>query len=307
VDLLAASGFRARLALTALIPSRYLAGHTTRSQCKRPGHSDPREVAVFTLKNLLLFVPVLVCGCAQGFDRAALRDRLNDGTIQINDTAIAEARATKPQLRFPCRIAVYLKPADRDEWRWTHEDKAAMEPWAAALKQEGIASEVFPLPEMLVGKSGGDVKELRLAAAKCGADVLFVIHGAAQTDSYKNIASVFNLTVVGGYVIPGSHRDSLFMMEGVLLDVDNSYIYTAVQAEGVGKIIRPTFVIEDKDAIKIAKTKAITQFGDEFVKRMRTLAGTPPLVSDVNWKGVKVGATSTDIPAPNLDVPVSQP
>jgi len=65
-----------------------------------------------------------------------------------------------------------------------------MEQWAAALKKDGIASEVFPLPEMLTGR--GDVKELRLAAAKCGADALFIIHGAAQTDSYKNFAAVIN-------------------------------------------------------------------------------------------------------------------
>jgi rhombotail lipoprotein len=253
---------------------------------------------VFTRKNLVLLVPVLLCGCANGFDRAALQERLNDGSLQMPDAAIAEARATRPQLRFPCRIAVYLKPADRGDWRWTPEDRAAMEPWAAALKREGIASEVFPLPEMLTGK-GGDVKELRLAAAKCGADVLFVIHGAAQTDSYKNVASVFNLTIVGGYVIPGSHKDSLFMMEGCLLDVDNGYIYTGVQAEGVGKIVRPTFVIEEKDAVALAKTKAIAQFGDEVLKRMRTLSGVNPgpkgvsfpgsAVSDINRKGTVVG------------------
>ena len=230
---------------------------------------------MFTSKHLTLFVPVLLCGCATGFDRDALRERLNDGSIQMPDTAIAEARAARPQLRFPCRMAVYLKSPERGDWRWTPDDRAALEKCAAALKQEGIVTEVFPLPEMLAGK--GDAKELRLAAAKCGADVLLVIHGAAQTDSYKNPAAVFNLTLVGGYVVPGSHRDSLFMMEGVLLDVDNGYVYTGVQAEGVGKIIRPTFVIEDKDAIALAKTRAIGEFGDEFLRRMRTLAGTHPV------------------------------
>jgi rhombotail lipoprotein len=273
----------------------------------------------------LLFLPIL-CGCANGFDRAALQERLNDGSLQMSDQDIAAARAMKPQLRFPCRIAVYLKPGDND-WRWSHEDRASMETWANQLKQEGIASEVFPIPEMLKGKSG-DVKELRLAAAKCGADVLFVIHGAVQTDSYKNPASVFNLTVVGGYIIPGSHKDSLFMMEGVLLDVDNGYIYTAVQAEAVGKIIRPTFVIEDKDAITAAKTKAVAEFGTEVIRRMRTMAGGLQYVPDVTapadatWKkadsaGVRIsdnspkGSTTGFTPvgtfAPDLDVPARKP
>jgi rhombotail lipoprotein len=242
-------------------------------------------------KHLSLIVPLFLCGCAHGFDRNTLQERLNDGSLQISDTTIAEARGLKPQLKFPCRVAIYLQP-ERGEWHWTAEDKSAMKVWADSLKSEGIVSDVFPLPEILIvsgeGKDKDHAKELRLAAAKCGADVLFVIHGAAQTDSYKNFASALNLTIIGGYVVPGSHRDSLFLMEGVLLDVDNGYVYTAVQTEGVGKIVRPTFLIEDKDAIARAKTKAVAQFGDEVLKRMRELAkptnevreraNTPPLL-----------------------------
>ena len=80
------------------------------------------------------------------------------------------------------------------------------------------------------------------------------------------------VAILGGFVVPGSHRDSLFMLEGVLLDVDNGYVYTGIQTEGVGKIVRPTFVIEDKDAIALAKSKAMAQFGDELLSRMRGLA-----------------------------------
>lgn len=222
---------------------------------------------------------LLLCGCAHGFDRAALRERMNGDAVQSSDAAIAEARGLRPQLRFPCRVAVYLHPDGRGDWRWTPEDKAAMEVWATALKQEGIAADVFPIPEMLAGK-GTDLKELRLAAAKCGADALFVIRGGADTFKYMNPLAVFNLTLVGGFVVPGSSRDSLFVVEGVLLDVDNGYVYTGVQAEGVGKIMRPTFVIEEKDAVAKAKTKAVAQFGDEVLKRMRALRAMPQ-VSDV--------------------------
>ncbi|VTS02685.1 Uncharacterized protein OS=Leptonema illini DSM 21528 GN=Lepil_1997 PE=4 SV=1 [Gemmata massiliana] len=265
-------------------------------------------------KKSPLFLLVLLCGCTTGFDRAALEERLKDGSIQMPDSSIAEARGLKPQLRFPCRIAVYLQP-DGHDWRWTPEDKAVMESWAETLRKEKIATDVFPLPEMLAGKSSkSDLKDLRLAAAKCGADVLLVINGAAQTDSYKNFAAVFNLTLVGGYVIPGSHKDSLFMLEGVLLDVDNSYIYTGMQAEGVGKIVRPTFVIEDKDSIALAKTKALTQFGDEVLKRMRRLAANPVPTPTIS---VPVGPTRTaeptavnavrPAPAPVSDVPAIKP
>lgn len=54
--------------------------------------------------------------------------------------------------------------------------------------------------------------------------------------SYKNPAALLNLTIVGGHLVPSSHKDSLFLMEGCLFDVDNAYIYTGVQSEGVGEV-----------------------------------------------------------------------
>ncbi len=273
--------------------------------------------------KLTLLLPLLLCGCTPrfgtaNFDRNVLRERLKDDSIQMPDSTIAAARDLKPQLRFPCRIAVYLQPESGD-WRWTQEDKAAMEVWANALKKEGIASDVFTLPQILTARSDkGDLKELRVAAAKCGADALFVVHAATQTASYKNFAAVFNLTLVGGYVVPGSHKDSLFVLEGVLLDVDNGYIYTGVQAEGVGKIMRPTFVIEDKDAIAKAKAKALAQFGDDFLKRMRALKSMPEsdrvgrvIVEGSAPAGDRVISSQPAFvkPAPTLpsDVPVIKP
>ena len=267
----------------------------------------------------LLFLLPLLCGCAQGFNHQALQERLHDSSFQSPDADVKEVRGLKPQLQFPCRVAVYLKPSGDRDWRWTPEDKAALEQWAGPLKQEGIAADVFPLPEILVKDAKADVKELRLAAAKCGADALFVIHGAAQTDSYKNFAAVFNLTVVGGYVVPGSHKDSLFMIEGVLVDVNNGYVYTGIQAEGEGKIIRPTFVIEEKDAVAKAKARAVAQFGDEALKRMRTLAATPPRAYETrpfDMRPVDLRAfdlppqpqsQSQSQPRPGSDVPAVRP
>ena len=128
---------------------------------------------------------------------------------------------------------------------------------------------------------------------------------STQTASYKNFASVFNLTLVGGFVVPGSHKDSLFAMEGVLLDVDNGYLYTAMQAEGLGKIMRPTFVIEEKDAITLAKTRAVAAFGDEVLKRMRVLATLPP-PSDRAGRIIIEGTEPTK-PTDGKAVPISNP
>ncbi len=227
---------------------------------------------MLTWKWLLIGVPLLVWGCAPSrYQSASLDQGISVPPMSTStDPAMAAIRSAKPQMRFPCRVAVYLKPPASSDWRWTPEDKGVLDQCVMALKREGVVAEAFPLPEILVGK--GELKELRLAAARCGADALFLVHGRAQTDSYSDVASVFNLTLVGGYVVPSSHRDSLFAMEGVLLDVDNGYVYAAVQAEGGGKTVRPTFVNDERDSITMAKGRAVGAFGDELVRRMRSLA-----------------------------------
>jgi rhombotail lipoprotein len=226
------------------------------------------------MKAILPLLAAFTVGCANGFHRDALQERLHDGSLQSTDKDIAAARALRPQLKFPCRVACYLNPESKGgNWHWTQDDRAALETVGAELKTKGIASEVLLLPDMLSEK--GSLDKLRLAAAKCGADVLLVVNGAAECDKYKNPAAVFDLTVVGGYLVPSRHVDALFLMEGCLFDVDNGYVYGAVQAEGVGKIVRPTFRTEEKDAIAKAKTQAIGRLNDELLKTMTAIAKSP--------------------------------
>ncbi len=137
----------------------------------------------------------------------------------------------------------------------TPEDKTNLTHWADELKKAGDRQRRLHAPRPRFANVDGKTDVRRACGSRppvAGADVLFVIHGAAQTESYRNLASVFDLTIVGGFIVPASHRDSLFTIEGVLLDVDNGYIYTTVQVEGEGKIMRPTFVIEDRDAVEKA-------------------------------------------------------
>ena len=136
-----------------------------------------------------------------------------------------------------------------------------MESWAEALRKEGIATDVIFMSTMF--SKGDSLVDLRAGAAKYGADALLVLKGAAVTDSYMNPAALFNVTVVGGFVVPGSHRDALFVIEGGLVDVNNGFLYASMEAEGEGKTLAPTFIIEEKDAIERAKQQALTAFGPE--------------------------------------------
>jgi hypothetical protein len=212
---------------------------------------------------------LIVSGCATGFDRGALQEQMQKESASIQDKEIQEVRALKPQLAFPCRIAVYLKPPASSDWRWTPQDKESLLSSARILEKEGIASNIIAMSGVFA--KDGDLKHLRMEAARYGADALLVIQGVQQTDSYLNPAAELNLTLVGAFVIPASHRDSLFLAAGVLVDVDNGCLYATAESEGEGSIVRPSFLVDDKVAISRAKKKALDGLGPELVERIRSL------------------------------------
>jgi hypothetical protein len=243
------------------------------------------------MRKLWLVVAALsLSGCATGFDRGTLAARLSGEPLEVNDEDVRKALELKPQLNFPCRVAVYFAPDSNGMWHWTARDKQWLQRCAETLRAEGIVSELFVLSDAVVQGTGH--KALRLAAAKHGADALLVVKGVVQVDSYLNPLAVANLTIVGGFLVPGSNRDALFLMQGYLLDVGNGYLYATVESEGQGGVIRPTFLIEERDAAHRAKRRAVEGFGPELVKRVRSLHGCcAPAVSVVPAQGQAPRAT----------------
>jgi hypothetical protein len=221
------------------------------------------------------------CAFSSGFSRDLLQARLReDAQATVTDDEIKTIQSLKAQLRFPCRIAVALQ-ADGGDWRWTFNDKKAMNGWADSLRHQGIASEVVFMSGRF--SRGETLKELRAAAAKYGADALLVLKGTAATEDRHNPLAVLNVTVVGGFILPGSHRDALFVMEGVLVDVNNGFLYATAEAEGQGTTLGPTFVLEGKDAIERAKQEALASFGPELQRQFNSLRASaalagPPVV-----------------------------
>src|SRR5262249_32277552 len=144
--------------------------------------------------------------------------------------------------------------------------------WMEALKAEGVVADAYIMSGMFA--NGSTMKEVRLAAAQHGADAVLVLRGAYQTDSYLNFAAVLNLTLVGGFLVPASHRDPLFIMRGGLVDVGTGFLYATAESEGEGSIVRPTYLVEEKDAIEQAKKQALDRFGPELIRRLLNLRGT---------------------------------
>src|SRR2546423_1039477 len=96
---------------------------------------------------------VLVCltaGCSGGFSRELGPARMNGEPLQITDDDVRKARELKPQLVFPCRIAVYLQGDAHDGWRWDPKDKEMIAACLHGLQQQGIVADAFVMSDMFV-------------------------------------------------------------------------------------------------------------------------------------------------------------
>lgn len=229
---------------------------------------------------LIAAVPALGCVSTNSFiNRGDSIARMHSATTPEMDAEIAKAQAARPQVKFPCRVAIHFQqPAGC--WRWTPADKASFEYMGEKLKQCGIATEVFALSQLtLPGDKSPDLAQLRVAAARHGADLICVIQGNADTQTTKNLAAVANLTIVGGFIIPGSTCDARFTVTGSVVDVANGYLYAAVDSEEETTILRPTFTLEEAVAVEKAKRRALERFHPIWFKRLVTLKetfGNPP-------------------------------
>ncbi len=128
---------------------------------------------------------------------------------------------------------------------------------------------MFVISEMI--KHGTNLTDIRQAAALQGADAVLVLNGVTDIDRYQNVAAALYITIVGTYIIPGTHIDSLFIMNGALWDVRNQYLYLTAESEGLGSTLGPISLVKSKPAISTAKKNAVESFRPEFLKRMKSL------------------------------------
>lgn len=232
---------------------------------------------------------LLLTGCATGFNRQAIEQRLANQPLIVNDSEIQAALDRRPQLRFPIKLAIHLAAESYHpdalprmgyrgpwtaDWRWTMQDRERIDQWAEPLRKAGVIADLYVMSEMI--STSDDVKNVRLAAAQHGADAVLFIKGVSQVDSYVDGSSVLNLLFLPGYVVPSSHLDALFMMRGAMWDVGNECLYLSVDAEGEAKSRAPTFRVKEGKATESAKGAALDSFGEELQKRMLALKGTAP-------------------------------
>ncbi|MGQ0810929.1 MAG: hypothetical protein ACT4OO_06870 [Nitrospiraceae bacterium] len=215
-----------------------------------------------------MMLSALGCAGSQGFNRDDLRDSMHQDPDVVTERDIKSILSLKPQLPSPFTLGVYLRkkesPTRRYDRRvdWVVADKEALQKAWIGLKGEADLSNIFFLADSTV--QGTTLRDIRLAAARYGADAVLIVDGAAAVDRYNNASAMWYATLIGAYLASGTHSDALFMVEGALWDVRTEYLYGSQEVEGLHRSVGPTMFLEDVDAIAKAKQAAL----DEFAKQV---------------------------------------
>jgi len=236
------------------------------------------------LLGLGSLVMLTLLGCSTGYNRGALDAELREAkpTYVSGDLTVEQIEAMKAQLPLPARIAVAPPTATGGRWRsvpletWSPREVAVIESWREPLRAAGVADDLVVLPAALIQDCdsrdhGCRLKAQRVGAARVHADALLVVNLASATDEYVNPASALYVTIVGMWLVPGTHRDVLTIAEGVLLDNRNEYLYAFARGEGESRIVRPIMYANTSAVMEDSRVAALESFGRAFVEQARQL------------------------------------
>jgi len=229
-----------------------------------------------------LIVMLLLSGCSakKGFNRVEM-----EGAVQANHPFFVSSHLTveqierlKSQVHLPVKLAVapplfsYGRGwSGRELNAWTPDETKEIQTWAAPLKKAGVVSELVMLPSFLIEQCQGNdpgctMRVSRSAAARVQADALLLINLATSVDKYANLASLFNITIIGMWLVPGHHRDALTIAEGVMIDNRTEYLYAFSRGEAEESAILPLLYADSWNVVRTSRFRALHSFGREFIR-----------------------------------------
>ena len=192
------------------------------------------------MKTILPLLAMAAVGCSANFNKAEMESKLWDGERVFTDLDLARIEQLRPQLPTPFRLAV--APPLRENWYGPGVPETAkpdVASWFAPLRESGAVSDVVVLPRRLLGPASGRppaeyYKAVRVAAARVQADAVLILSTVTEVDDYANVLSILDWTGIGVCIVPGHHYDALTLVEGVVIDNRNEYVYWTGSAEGLG-------------------------------------------------------------------------
>ena len=220
---------------------------------------------------------LLLSGCAsKGFDRSSLKGQLGVTQFAHSSQSVKENLKEKISLSKPFTLAIYMNKKNGQgvqrnlNWRWSKKNYELLENAGKELKKEGLITKVIPILNTLV--EGDDLKSIRIAAEKHGADAVLIISGIADIDRYLNDWGWSYALLLPALFVPGSEVEGLFLAHASLWGVRNEFLHFTTESES---LIKEKYIAvfgkKDLEIIGTAKQDAIKKLSENLKRVVKDL------------------------------------
>ena len=234
-----------------------------------------RQITQYSFRISLALIAAGLAGCAgsRGFDQAAMREALHLDSLSNleNQSVLHQIAHPSP----PFRLGVFFAKHDVPDTpsirkvKWLSADRDQLLRELAPLRDEQLLADMFVLTDVRL--RGDDIKEIRQAGARFGADIVLIIDGIAAIDRYNNRLAWLYPTLLGAYLVPGTESAALVMATGSLLATRSDWHALIQAVEERSKTVGAAAFIEDKTPLRDAKSLAIQTLSRHVTEQLRLL------------------------------------
>lgn len=113
----------------------------------------------------------------------------------------------------------------------------------------------------------------RNLARDSGAQYLLLVGGSVDSFNTENVLSVFDLTIVGGFVVPATHVHMGGKAAGTLIDLDSGHVIFMVNSQEEQSGATPDFFADEKrDEMTLeTRTQLLTKLADDVLQKLGDL------------------------------------
>ncbi len=114
---------------------------------------------------------------------------------------------------------------------------------------------------------------MRRLAKDLDVDYIFLFGGSADYGSTPNWLQMFDLTIVGGFILPSNKINAEGRAAGALIDVATGQVILIVNSEAKKQESVPTFMVDGQQEKVVVKLRddLVTSLTKEFVEKMYSL------------------------------------
>jgi rhombotail lipoprotein len=195
--------------------------------------------------------------------------------LHLEPAPIPESQPLASQgvpLSTPVRLGVFFVHHDfphRQSVRaveWPARDRDQLLRELAPLQDTHVLQDAFVLMDATL--RGDDIRGIRQAGARHGADVVLIVDGVAAVDRYNNRFAWLYPTVIGAYLAPGTESDTLVMITGDVWAVRSEWHAPMQTVEGISTLVGSAVLVEDIASLQEAKKYAIRALGQRIVDQL---------------------------------------